>query len=90
MERNFKKVEEKEEIYLGSKIVAWCDKWEEYNADKDKWEKKSKIYCHLYRVGSKNQPLNLGECNDGSKFTAVNQAVNQAKDFVNCCNQHNW
>ena len=90
MERNFERLEEKDESYLGSKIVAWCDKWEEYNENKDKWEKKSQVYCHLYRVGSKNQPLNLGECNDGSKFTAVNQAINQAKDFVNCCNENEW
>lgn len=90
MERNFEKVEEKEEMYLGNKIVAWKYKWEEYNEKKDKWEKKSHVYCFLYRIGSKWQPLNLGECNDGSKFTAVNQAVNQAKDFVNCCNEHGW
>ena len=88
--RNFEKLEEKEELYLGSKILAWRDKWEEYNEEKDKWENKSQVYCHLYRVGSVNQPLNLGECNDGSKFTAVKQAINQAKDFVNCCNEYGW
>lgn len=90
MERNFKEVEEKEEMYLGNKIIAWRNKWEEYNEKKDKWVNKSQVYCFLYMRGSKWQPLNLGECNDGSKFTSVNQAVNQAKDFVNCCNEYNW
>ena len=90
MERNLTKEEEKTEMYLGNKIVAWVDKWEEFNDKKDKWEKKSQVYCHLYRTGSKWQPLNLGECNDGGKFIAVNQAVNQAKDFVNCCNENGW
>ena len=82
MQRNLEK-EVKEEKYLGSRIIAWREKWEEYNKDKGKWDKKSQVCCHLYRVGSKWQPLNLGECNDGSKFTSVNQAINQAKDFVN-------
>lgn len=90
MERNFERVEEKEEIYLGNKIVAWRDNWEEFNKKRDKWEKKSQVYCHLYRTGSEWQPLNLGECNDGSRFTAVNQAVNQAKDFVNTCDKYRW
>lgn len=84
--RNFEKLEEKEEMYLGNKIVAWKYKWEEYNEKKDEWEKKQQVYCYLYRAGSKWQPLNLGECNDGGKFTAVNQA----KDFVNCCNENGW
>lgn len=90
MERNLERIETKEETYLGNKIIAWKDKWEEYNEKKEKWEQKSQIYCHLYRTASKGQPLNLGECNDGSKFTATNQAINQAKEFVNVCNKHNW
>lgn len=89
MERNFEKIE-KEEMYLGNKILAWSEKWEEYDEEKDKWVEKKEVICHLYRKGSKNQPLNLGERNDGSKFTAVNQAINQAKEFVDCCNEHNW
>jgi hypothetical protein len=38
--------------------------------------------CHLYRPDSPNQPLNLGEMSDGSRFTAVAQAVNEAKWLV--------
>ena len=38
--------------------------------------------CHLYRPDSSNQPLNLGEMSDGSRFTAVAQAVNEAKWLV--------
>ena len=90
MTRNYRKVEEKEEVYLGNKIVVSKHAWEEYNKGKDKWEDKSQICCLLYRTKSKHQPLNLGECNDGSKFTAVNQAINQAKEFINICNKHNW
>ena len=86
MERNLVKTDEKTEVYLGNKIVAWVDRWEEFNEIKQKWENRKQVYCHLYRTGSKWQPLNLGECNDGSKFTAVNQAVNQAKEFVNYFN----
>ena len=33
--------------------------------------------------------LSLGECNDGSKFTSVNQAINQAKSFINSSTIHN-
>jgi len=76
-------VDKKEEIYKDSKIVAWKNSWEEYDEKKDKWNNKSEIICHLYRKESNNQPLNLGECNDGSKFTAINQAINQAKIFIN-------
>jgi hypothetical protein len=88
MERNFERVDKKEEVYLGCKILSWRDKWEEYNVVKDKWVNKSQVFCYLYRLGSKYQPINLGECNDGSKFTSVNQAINQAKDYVNCCKEH--
>ena len=79
-----------EENYLGNKIMAWEYRWEEYSEKNDRWENKKEIVCHLFRVGSKNQPLSLGECNDGSKFTAVNQAINQAKEFVNICNKNGW
>jgi hypothetical protein len=82
--RNYKSlIDKKEEVYKESRIVAWKDTWEEYDEKKDKWNNKSAIICYLYRKGSKNQPLNLGECNDGSKFTAINQAINQAKSFIN-------
>lgn len=73
---------EKEEIFFGDKIFAWEDKWEEYDSIKDKWIKKSHIGCHLHMKNSVYQPLNLGECIDGSKFTAINQAINQAKIII--------
>jgi len=43
---------------------------------------KREFCCQLYRTGSVNQPLNLGQMSDGSKFTAVAQAVNEAKWLV--------
>lgn len=92
--RNLKRTKEKIEEYLGSKIVAWVWEYEEYVLNEKtqvgKWVEKKEVVCHLYRVGSKWQPLNLGECNDGSKFTAVNQAINQAKEFIDICNKNNW
>jgi hypothetical protein len=60
--------EYKEVHYSRSRIVAW--------------KVNKHIVCHLYRNGCKNQPLNLGECNDGSPFTSVNQAINQAKQII--------
>ncbi len=71
--------EYKEEIYLNSAINAWRDVYLEYDIKKDDMVEKKYIMCHLYRDGSKNQPLNLGECSNGDKFTSVNQAVNDAK-----------
>lgn len=88
MVRNFKKEEEKELFYLGDRIVSWKEKWEQYDINREKWEVKQRIVCLLYRVNSKNQPLNLGECNDGSVFTAVNQAINQAKSYIDTCNKN--
>ena len=82
MERNFRKEDLKEETYSNSKIVAWRNVYEEYDEKKCKWTEKKDVVCHLYRNGSKNQPLNLGECNDGGRFTSVNQAINQAKGIV--------
>jgi hypothetical protein len=75
----------KEEIYLNNKIVSWINIYKEYDIKKEKWLEKKDIICHLFRKGSKNQPLKLGECNDGGKFTSVNQAINQAKSFINSC-----
>jgi hypothetical protein len=80
---------EKIESYSNSKIVAWENHWEEFN-EKGNLVAKKEIICHVYMVGSKWQPLNLGECNDGSKFTAVNQSINQAKTFVDVCNKYSW
>lgn len=82
MERNFRKEDLKEEIYSNSKIVAWRDVYEEYDEKKNKWIEKKDVVCRLFRNGSENQPLNLGECNDGGRFTSVNQAINQAKGIV--------
>ena len=87
MEKEIIKTDEKTEIYLGSKIVAWIYRWKEFNDEKNIYEDKKEICCHVYRIGSKNQPLNLGQCNDGSKFTSVNQSINQVKAFINCCNE---
>lgn len=89
-ERNFTREQEKTEMYLGDKLIAWVEKWEELNSKKEKWEKKSQVYCHIHRVNSKWKFLNLGECNDGGKFTSVNQAINQAKSLIDCCNKNGW
>ena len=67
------KTEEKELTYKDSKIISY------------RLEDKS-IACYIYRPTSKWQPLNLGECNNGSKFTAVNQAINQAKQYIDYFN----
>ena len=40
------------------------------------------IKCNISGKWLKYNPLNLGECNDGRKFTHINQAVNQAKQFI--------
>ncbi len=52
--------------------------WKELN-DKGKEVTKKEYYCQLYR---NDRWLNLGEMSDGSKFTAVAQAVNEAKWLV--------
>ncbi len=85
--KDLRKEDLKEEFYLESRIVAWRDVYDEYDSKKDKWIEKKNVVCHLFRNGSENQPLNLGECNDGSKFTSVNQAINQAKQIVDCLNE---
>ena len=78
---------EKIEMYLGNKIVAWKWEWEEFNEQKHKWVNKKEVMCHLYRI---DKMINLGECNNGDKFNDVNQAINQAKDYVNACNDMGW
>ena len=70
-----------QEKYKHGFITAWKEVYEEYDKNKDKWNKKSQIICHLKR-NNKNI-LNLGECNDGSKFTSINQAINVAKGLCN-------
>lgn len=84
-ERNFKTgLELKKEVYLDvHHIEAYLQTWEEFDEVKEKWVKKRNIVCTLNSPILTYSPLNLGECNDGSKFTAVNQAVNQAKEMVN-------
>lgn len=79
--KNLRKVEETHVEYKGSKIHAFRYEWEEEN-DKGKEVTKKEVVCYLYRLGGKNQPLNLGEMSDGSKFSAVAQSVNEAKRLV--------
>ena len=81
--KNFTRQDIKEEEYLGSKIIAWRLYFDQWNEKKNLWEEKKEVYCHLYSPEIKYQPLNLGECNNGDKFSSVNQAVNQAKGIVN-------
>lgn len=83
MIRNFRKEDIKEEFYSNSKMIAWRNVYEEFDTIKEKWVEKKEVICHLFMNGCKYQPLNLGECNDGSKFTSVNQAINQAKQIIN-------
>lgn len=80
------KKDSKEVIYLGEKIIAWLEKVEEFNKKNNKVEIRKYVHCNIYRKKSKNQPLILGQCNDGGKLTSVNQAINQAKSFIDCCN----
>lgn len=77
--RNYTSEQHITEVYKHGTINAWKDVWEEYDENKDKWNKKSRIVCCLKRENL----LNLGECNDGSPFTSVNQAVNVAKGLCN-------
>ena len=70
--------------YLNSTIISWID-----IIEKEK-ETIKIIKCHIYRENSLHKPLNLGECNDGSKFQSIKHAINQAKEYVNTCNENNW
>lgn len=81
--RNFQTEQETEETYKHGFIKAWKETWEEFDEKKEKWNKKSKIICQLYRKNHNCKYLNLVGCNDGSTFTSVNQAVNQAKALCN-------
>ena len=73
-----KKIDVVDLEYKGSKIHAYKLEWVELN-NKYKEVTKKEYYCHLYR---NDRWLNLGEMSDGSKFTAVAQAVNEAKWLV--------
>ena len=81
MNSKYVKAEENNIDYNGSKIYAFRWEWEEEN-DKGKIVPKKQVICYLYRVDSVNQPLNLGEMSDGSPFTAVAQAINEAKRLI--------
>jgi len=66
--------------YKHGKISAYRECWEEYNDKKEKWEPKKNYVCHLSRP--KLNFLNLGEMSDGGRFTAVTQAINEAKSLI--------
>ena len=90
MVRNEKIIEKKEEVFLSSSILATKHEWQVFDEVKNSWLDKKAIMCSVNRINSKNKSLYLGECNDGSKFTSVNQAINQAKQFISTCNQYGW
>lgn len=77
--RNHSSEQHIEETYKHGFIKAWKELWEEHDENKDKWNKKSRIVCTLTR----SKFLNLVECNDGSTFTSINQAINVAKGLCN-------
>lgn len=75
-------IDQKESIvYKSSKISAWRESWEEADM-KGKVTVKRRIMCTLFRTWKKYPSLNLGECNDGAQFSAVSQAINEAKWLV--------
>ena len=76
--RNYFKDQEETIKYKHGLIKAHRNNWEEFNHKKEKWENKKQIICTLQR----DKFLNLGECNDGSPFSAVSQAINQAKELI--------
>ena len=80
--RSVEEVELRDLTYRNCRIKAHKTKWEVKDEAKGIWKKRSSIQCLLFSKNLKYSPLNLGECNDGSKFTSVNQAVNQAKVIV--------
>ena len=71
------------EEYLNSTIIAFSHTNNIYDEKKKKFRTVKTINCHLYREGSKYQPLVLRECNDGQKLTSISQAINQAKEIIN-------
>lgn len=80
-QKNLRKIDETTLEYRGNKIYAFRWEWEEDN-EKGKEITKKEVACHLFRIDSPNQPLNLGEMSDGGKFTAVSQAINEGKWLV--------
>lgn len=89
-ERYLDDEKEKEEFYLGRKIVSWIRLYEVYNLAKDKYEIKKRVICHIYNPNKGNSKLNLGQCNNGDKLTSVNQGINQAKGYIDTCVQYGW
>lgn len=84
------RLEQREDFFLGVKIVAYKTKRDVYDGLRQRFVSESKIHCVVYRKESKHPSLSLCECNDGSKFTSVNQAVNQAKEHIKSCVNHGW
>lgn len=75
-------IDQKESLnYKNGSINAWRESWEEVDI-KDKVVIKRRIVCTLYREQYKHKLLNLGECSDGTPFSAVSQAINEAKWLV--------
>lgn len=73
-----KKLEVTDIEYKGAKIHAY--KLEDVIInEKGKQITKKSYHCHLFRRG---KFLNLGQMSDGSPFTTVGQAVNEAKWLV--------
>ena len=73
--------EKKQENYLGFNIIASKFEYQDINKNKI-----IKIYeCKIYKEN--NFFINLGECNDGTKFTNINQCINQGKSFLNTLKQ---
>jgi hypothetical protein len=89
-QRNFTETDLKQVAYNGSSIKAWIKRYEQKDLTNDTWNSVKQIKCHIFRKGSSNQPLNLHECNNGDKFTSVNQAINQAKKYIDCCEENDW
>lgn len=85
-EMNYTQEDRKEDTYLDSKIISWIKKWDEFNESKGKWELKKQVMCEIHSDYINYSPLSLRECNDGSKFTSVNQSINQAKMFLKSIN----
>jgi hypothetical protein len=89
MVRN-REVTERKDIHLGVGITVRRIDFETFDESKNRWDKRFIVSCVVDRTKQRDKPINLGECNDGSKFTSINQAVNQAKEFLDICFKYNW
>lgn len=81
MTRNFREEDRTEEFYENKIIIACKYIFEEYDNVKNTWEKAKKISCVINNDRDEFW-INLGECNNGDKFTSIGQAINQAKNFI--------